>query len=54
MEFEKLNLWTEKFSETSLYVSSVEVYLTIKKTINILRRGDKTFNESTKETSNNI
>lgn len=38
----------------SLYISSVEVYLTIKKKINILRREDKTFNENTKETSNNI
>lgn len=43
-----------KFSETSLYISSVEVYLTIKKKINIMRREDKTFNENTKETSNNI
>lgn len=54
VEFEKLNLWTGKFSETSLYISSVEVYLTIKKKINIMRREDKTFNENTKETSNNI
>lgn len=38
----------------SLYISSVEVYLTIKKKINILKREDKTFNENTKETSNNI